>query len=68
MYIYFLYLYLYIYLYIQLNLDKSNCQGKQEFVRLIEVSTYRLTSLEVQLCFQMPPEHIMPSSEHSNRI
>jgi len=28
-------------MYTQLNLDKSDCQGKQEFVRLIEVLTYQ---------------------------
>ena len=36
--------------YIQLNLDKSNCQGKQEFVR----DSPMFTSMEIEFCFEMP--------------
>ena len=36
-----------LYLQVQLNRDKSNSQGKQKFVQLIEGSTYRGLQLEV---------------------
>ena len=54
---------------VQLNLDESNYQGGARICsthRGFDLS--RFTSMEVEFCFQMPPQHNGPGGGHLIRI